>query len=254
MSFRDRLRLDGRAALVTGAAAGIGLATSRTIAAQGGGPLWLVDLDADALAAAATDISGTGVEVHTVVADAADYDAVAASLTAAPPIALLVNTAGNVAASPFHELGLDEWNETLDSHVKSCFVTSRILAPGMIGLGHGRIVNVASVAGKRGGGFLGRTAYAAAKAAINGFTKAVARELAPHGIRVNSVNPGLTDTRRVEVLQRDPEVWARCLAAVPLGRMAEPDEVASAILWLLSDASPFVTGETMNVDGGIAME
>ncbi len=81
-----------------------------------------------------------------------------------------------------------------------------------------------------------------------------ARELAPHGIRVNSVNPGLTNTRRLDALRADPDVWARCLAAVPLAREAQPREVAAAILWLLSDAAAYVTGETINVDGGISME
>lgn len=107
---------------------------------------------------------------------------------------------------------------------------------------------------KRGGGFLGKTAYAGAKAAVNGLTKALAREVAPLGVRVNAVNPGLTDTRRLDALRADPEVWARCLAAVPLGRVADPAEIAGAIVYLLSDASAYVTGETLNVDGGVAME
>jgi NAD(P)-dependent dehydrogenase (short-subunit alcohol dehydrogenase family) len=89
---------------------------------------------------------------------------------------------------------------------------------------------------------------------VNGFTKALAREAAPFGVRVNSVNPGLVDTRRLDSLRADPEIWARCLAAVPLGRVAQPHEVAAAILFLLSDLSGYVTGETMNVDGGIVME
>jgi 3-oxoacyl-[acyl-carrier protein] reductase len=124
----------------------------------------------------------------------------------------------------------------------------------MVERGDGRIVNVASIAGKRGGGFLGKTAYAGAKAGVNGLTKAIARELAPLGVRVNSVNPGLTDTRRLESLRSDSQVWSRCLAAVPLGRVATTEEVAAAILYLLSDASAYVTGETLNVDGGVAME
>ena len=99
----------------------------------------------------------------------------------------------------------------------------------------GRVVNVASVAGKRGGGFLGKSAYAGAKAAVNGFTKALAREVAPYGVRVNAINPGLVDTARLDTLRADPDVWARCLAAVPLGRVGEPREIAAAILFLLSD-------------------
>jgi NAD(P)-dependent dehydrogenase (short-subunit alcohol dehydrogenase family) len=170
------------------------------------------------------------------------------------PVDLLVNAAGNVTSSAFVDLEPAEWESALRSHVKSVFTTCRLLAPGMVERRYGRIVNVASVAGKRGGGFLGKTAYAGAKAAVNGLTKALARELAPHGVRANAVNPGLTDTRRLDSLRADAELWARCLAAVPLGRVADPAEVAATIVYLLSDASAYVTGETLNVDGGIAME
>jgi 3-oxoacyl-[acyl-carrier protein] reductase len=186
--------------------------------------------------------------------DAADWEAVGSLVPDLGPVSLLVNAAGNIASSPFLGLERREWDETLRSHVRSTFVTCRLLAPGMVARGDGRIVNVASVAGKRGGGFLGKTAYAGAKAAVNGLTKPIARELAPHGVRANAVNPGLTDTRRLVTLRADPDVWSRCLAAVPLGRVAAPTEVAAAILYLLSDASAYVIGETLNVDGGIAME
>jgi NAD(P)-dependent dehydrogenase (short-subunit alcohol dehydrogenase family) len=169
-------------------------------------------------------------------------------------IDLLVNAAGNVSASPFLELELDEWNTTLASHATGCFVTCRLVVPGMVERRYGRVVNVASIAGKRGGGFLGKAPYAAAKAAVNGLTKAIAREVAASGVRVNAVNPGLTDTSRLDSLRADPAVWARCLAAVPLGREARPVEIAGTIAWLLSDASDYITGETLNVDGGVAME
>ncbi len=254
MSFGERLRLEGRAGLVTGAAAGIGRSTAETLAGQGAGPLWLVDLDEGGLGEVTAALQAGGTDVRPIVADAANYRAMSQALADGGTIELLVNAAGNVATSPFLELELPEWQATLDSHAKSCFVTSRVLAPSMVKRGRGSIVNIASVAGKRGGGFLGKSAYSAAKATVNGMTKCVARELAPHGVRVNSVNPGMTDTRRLDALRADPDVWARCLAAVPLGREAQPREVAAAILWLLSDAAAYVTGETLNVDGGISME
>ena len=87
-----------------------------------------------------------------------------------------------------------------------------------------------------------------------GLTKAMAREMSPYGIRVNAVNPGLTDTVRLTTLRADPEIWAKCMAAVPLGRVADPDEIAAAIQFLASEAASYITGETMNVDGGIMME
>lgn len=254
MSFTTRMNLGGRSALVTGAAAGIGRATAMLLAEQDASHLVLVDLEEQGLRATARAVESREVRVTSETLDVADWEAVRALADSIDEIDLLVNAAGNVATSAFEDLTLAEWQATLDSHLKGCFVTARLLAPGMITRRYGRIVNVASVAGKRGGGFLGKTAYAAAKAGVDGLTKVIARELAPHGLRVNAVDPGLTDTSRLTPLRRDPELWKRCLAAVPLGREAQPSEIAGAIVWLLSDASSYVTGETMNVDGGVAME
>ena len=248
MSLTDRLDLSGRTILVTGAAAGIGAATARAAVARGAAAL-LVDIDAAGLRDLAAQLGA-----QAFICDVSDFAAVQALGGEAGRVDLIVNAAGNISSSPFLQLTREEWDSVLAAHVKSVFNTCRVLLPGMAERRYGRVVNVASVAGKRGGGFLGKTAYAGAKAAVNGLTKALARELAWSGVRVNAVNPGVTDTRRIDSLRADPEVWQRVLAAIPLGRPAHPDEVAAAIVFLLSDASRYVTGTTLNVDGGIAME
>jgi NAD(P)-dependent dehydrogenase (short-subunit alcohol dehydrogenase family) len=249
-----KLTFSNRTALITGAAAGIGQATAHALAAHSVSRIVLVDLDSARLRDTAAQIEALGVAADTRVLDVADLDAMTRVAADVGAVDLLVNAAGNVSASPFLDLEQEEWDRTLASHVKGTFVACRVFVPGMVERRYGRVVNVASVAGKRGGGFLGKTAYSGAKAAVNGLTKGLAREIAPSGVRVNAVNPGLTDTRRLEPLQSDPDVWERCLAAVPLGRVAQPSEIAGVILYLLSDASAYVTGETLNVDGGIAME
>jgi NAD(P)-dependent dehydrogenase (short-subunit alcohol dehydrogenase family) len=248
VNITERLDLSGRRLLVTGAAAGIGAAAARAAAARGAEAI-LVDMNEAGLRDVAEEL-----RAEARVCDVSDLAAVRALGSDVGRVDLLVNAAGNVSSSPFLELSDDEWDSVLASHVKSVFNTCHVLIPGMVERLDGRVVNIASIAGKRGGGFLGKTAYSGAKAAVNGLTKALARELAPFGVRVNAVNPGVTDTRRVDALREDPEVWKRVLGAIPLGRIAHPDEIAAAIVFLLSDASRYVTGTTLNVDGGIAME
>lgn len=248
MTPADRHSLSGLSILVTGAAAGIGAATARAAVTHGATAL-LVDIDAVGVHDQAARLGA-----QAFVCDVSDFAAVQVLADATGPVDLLVNAAGNISSSPFLQLTREEWDSVLASHVKSVFNTCRVFLPGMAERRCGRVVNVASVAGKRGGGILGKTAYAGAKAAVNGLTKALARELAPSGVRVNAVNPGVTDTHRIDPLRADPEMWQRVLASIPLGRPAHPDEIAAAIVFLLSDASRYVTGTTLNVDGGIAME
>lgn len=256
-NFSARISLANKVVMVTGAASGIGRAVVERAVTQCAAGVLAMDLDADALSAAEKSFATVG-SVVSLTADVGKRDQVdravdyACGQLGVPDV--LVNAAGNVSSSTFFELSDEEWHNTLNSHLKGVFNVSQAVLARMVPRGSGRVVSVASVAGKRGGGFLGKTAYSTAKAGVIGLTKAMAREMAPHGIAVNAVNPGLTDTPRLESLRADPGVWDSCLAAVPMGRVADPDEVAAAIQFLASDAASYITGETMNVDGGIMME
>ncbi len=257
-TFSDRVSFSGKVVMVTGAAAGIGRAVANRAIVQGAAGVALLDLAQDPLSEIERG-APDGARLLSLVTDVTlrdqVLDAVARTTDQLGVPDVLVNTAGNVSSGEFATLSDEEWKATLDSHLKGTFLVSQAVLAGMVPRGTGgTIVSVASVAGKRGGGFLGKAAYSTAKAGVMGLTKAMAREMSPHGIRVNAVNPGLTDTVRLTTLRADPEIWAKCMAAVPLGRVADPDEIAAAIQFLASEAASYITGETMNVDGGIMME
>jgi NAD(P)-dependent dehydrogenase (short-subunit alcohol dehydrogenase family) len=257
-TFSSRISFAGKVVMVTGAAAGIGRAVAARAISQGAAGVAMLDLATDALAEIEQS-APSGAGLLSLAVDVTQHDQVLDAMTqtserfGVPDV--LVNTAGNVSSGAFATLSDEEWKATLDSHLKGTFLVSQTVLAGMTARGEGgSVVSVASVAGKRGGGFLGKAAYSTAKAGVMGLTKAMAREMSPHGIRVNAVNPGLTDTVRLTTLRADPEIWAKCMAAVPLGRVADPDEIAAAIQFLASEAASYITGETMNVDGGIMME
>ncbi len=148
-------------------------------------------------------------------------------------------------------MSLELWNETLAVNLTSAFLCCQAVAPAMIERRVGAIVNVSSVAGRNGGG-PGATAYAAAKAGVIAFTKGLARELAPYGVRVNAVAPGVIDTRYHEVFT-SPDALASMLGTVPLGRPGSSEEVAEAIAFLGLTHSSYITGETIEINGGMAM-
>jgi 3-oxoacyl-[acyl-carrier protein] reductase len=249
--------LAGRCAAVTGAGRGFGEQAAIELARLGAA-VAVFDIDGDAAERCAVPLSQGGVRALALTCDVSDDDAVQRAFEQVraelAPVDILVNNAGIVSTTPFLELSVEEFDRVLAVDYTSMWSCCRAVVPGMVERRFGRIVNISSVAGKRGGGFLGRSAYAAAKAGVIGFTKALARELAPHGVTVNAVAPGAMDTEMTRALNDDPELLARVLSVVPLGRRGVIQDVADAVAFLSSDLASYLTGETLNVDGGVTME
>jgi NAD(P)-dependent dehydrogenase (short-subunit alcohol dehydrogenase family) len=242
-------RLEGRVALVTGAAGGIGLATA-TALAQAGAKVALSDIDLPAAEAAARDLPGS-LPCRLDVGDEAEVERVVADLLARfSRIDILVNNAGLGARQPTVDLPVERWQRALAIGPTGSFLCARAVARPMLAAGRGAIVNVASIMGLAGGRHYPNLAYHAAKGAIVNMTRAMACEWAPHGIRVNAVAPTFVRTRLTEPLLAEPGMEARLLADTPMGRLAAPEEVAAAILFLASDAASMVTGVVLPVDGG----
>jgi NAD(P)-dependent dehydrogenase (short-subunit alcohol dehydrogenase family) len=248
-------RLRGQAAIVTGAGGGIGEAVARTLAAEGAA-VAVVDLQeglARRVAAAIGDAGGKALGLRADVTRAAEVDAmVGASLAALGQVDILVNNVGGYATMrATWETEESEWDFILALNLKSVFLCSKAVIPHMLARKAGRIVNLSSIVG-RTAPTLSAAHYSAAKAGVRGLTWHLARELAPHGITVNAVAPWLTLTERVKQLRR-PEVDAALKAQTPLGRFAEPQEVADAVSFLASDEAAYVTGATLDVNGGMFM-
>jgi len=248
-------RLDGRVAVVTGAGRGFGAAIAAELAGLGA-QVALLDIDeAAAVEAAAALPAGLG---HAFTCDVGDPASVAAAFAAVRaqlgPVDILVNNAGIVSTTPFLELTEAEWDRVFRIDYTSLYLCCREVAPAMVERGSGRIVNISSLAGKRGGGFLGKAAYSSAKAGVIGFTKALARELAAAGVTVNAVSPGAMDTEMTKALRDNPELLARVVATIPLGARGTIQDVTDAVVFLCTDAASYLTGETIDVDGGVSME
>lgn len=243
--------LTGRTALVTGAARGIGHAIAMALG-QAGARVGVCDLDAEAAEAAAARLREVGIEADGVGADVADEAQVQAMVGQVQAmlggVDILVNNAGIVSTGPLLEVTTAEWNRVMAIDLNSVFFCAKAVLPGMMARQSGRIINIASVAGKRGGGLLGNSCYAAAKGAVIALTKGLAREAGPYAITVNAVSPALTDTEMTSALA--PQARAEVLAQMPLGRAGTPRDIAAAVCFLASREAGFVTGEIMDVDGG----
>jgi 3-oxoacyl-[acyl-carrier protein] reductase len=241
----NRYELTGHTAIVTGAARGIGLATAQRLL-QCGATVAIWDVDAAAARAAATQLAAAG-KVTAIEVDLLDYAAVERAAAAVDAVDILVNNAGIAGPSmPLWEYPLVEWRRVVDVDLVGMFHACRAVVPRMLQKPWGRIVNVASVAGKEGNPNM--SAYSAAKAGVIALTKSLAKELAPRDILVNCVTPATVATDILK--QFSPEQVRANTARIPLARPGTVEEVANLIVWLCSPDCSFSTGAAFDISGG----
>lgn len=244
--------LEGRISIVTGAGRGIGRAIAEALAARGA-TVVVSDLDASSGEEVAAALGGPAVAIPADVSSRGSVDAMAAAvLERFGRVDVLVNNAGWDVAGPFVESDPADWDRVVGINLYGMLHTCRAVLPVMVGQGAGAVVNLGSDAGRVGSS--GEAVYSAAKGGVIAFTKAVARETARHGVRVNCVSPGPTDTALFASMGGDdPKLREALVRAIPMRRLARPEEIAAAVAFLASDEAGFVTGQTLSVSGGLTM-
>lgn len=246
----------GRVALVTGGASGIGRATCLALAGRGA-RVAVADINVEGAQQVAEEIGRQGGEARAVRMDVTDRAQVAAAvqevLERFGQVDVLVNAAGWDRIVPFLESTEDLWDRVIAINFRGVLNTCHVVLPHMVQRGSGVVVNIASDAGRVGSS--GETVYSGAKGAVIAFSKALAREVARHNIRVNVVAPGITDTPLLQqIIQAGNEKLIDAIVrSTPLRRMARPEEVAEAVVFLASDRASFITGQTLSVSGGLTM-
>ena len=241
MSFAS---LEGKTALVTGASRGIGRAIATELAAAGASVVIGYRSGQDEAAELAGELGARAVQ-----ADVANAEDAARLVAEAGDVDILVNNAGLTRDGLLARMSDDDWRVVIETNLSSVFYTCRAVCRPMMKKRAGAIVNISSVVGVHGN--WGQTNYAASKAGIIGFTKALARELGSRNVRANVVAPGYVKTQLTDVLPE--EATAAMLENTPLGRLGEPADVAGAVRFLCSDEASFITGEVLLVDGGLGM-
>jgi 3-oxoacyl-[acyl-carrier protein] reductase len=246
-----KVDLLGKVAIVTGSSRGIGRAIALALAKDGANIVVNAVSNITKAREVAEEIESMGREALVIVADVSKKEHVESmveqTLKRFGKIDILVNNAGVVGPTvPIQELSEEDWERVISVDLKGTFLCCRAVIPHMIRQRSGKIVNISSIAGKEGNANM--TAYCAAKAGIIGLTKALAEEVAKYGIRVNCVCPALIETELVERMDTKQAEYLK--SKIPLGRLGKPEEVAELVKFLVSDASDFITGQAINIDGG----
>jgi 3-oxoacyl-[acyl-carrier protein] reductase len=248
------MRLQGKIAIITGAATGIGAATAVLFAEEGAQVIG-ADIDVEGArrtVSRATQSGGSAAAYRMDLSSVRDISSfVERVLEKYGRIDVLVNNAGMFSTLSIPEMTEEDWDRVLDVNLKGTFFLSQKVIPGMIKNRYGKIVNVASLAGKRGGVTSGMN-YASSKGGVIVITKGFAKFCAPFGINVNAVVPSFCDTPMFRSLPKEKQ--DKAAQSIPLGRVADPREVGHAILFLASDEASFITGEILDVDGGLLMD
>jgi 3-oxoacyl-[acyl-carrier protein] reductase len=244
--------LDGQTALVTGATRGIGKAIALELARAGANVVGTSTTDAGAAAISAylREAGARGEGIRLDVTDAASIEpAITGVATRAGEITILINNAGITRDNLLLRMKDDEWDAIMDTNLKSAYRLSKAVLRGMMKARHGRIINIGSVVGVSGNA--GQVNYAAAKAALIGFSKSLAQEIGSRNITVNCVAPGFVDTDMTRALT-DPQ-RQKLIERIPLGRLGLPEDVAHAVAFLASHEAGYITGATLHVNGGLYM-